>query len=148
MKKTLYFLALLAIVTACDNIAADDQAAAEAAQRWAEAFFGCDYHQAEQLSTPESRRWLLFAASNTTQHDLDLVNGKAVEVSFDNYFPERNDTMATVRLGVSHYLKPGAIGRESTLAEDGIFDITVVKRNDQWLVRMEGLPRSGKQSRD
>ena len=146
--KYLLFLVFAALMTGCHYLMGEDGTAADVAERWAEAYFRCDYHEAEKLCTPESWRWLQFAASNTTQHDLDLIGERVVKVEFDDFFPQRNDTMMTVRLRVSHYLKPAAIGLKSTLGEDGVFDIVVVKRHDQWMVRMEGLPRSGRQSRD
>ena len=71
MKKLLIW-ALALSLTACSMLRDDDQATAVAVE-WGEAFFNCDYHAAEALCTPESRRWLQFAASNTTQHDLDML---------------------------------------------------------------------------
>ena len=145
MKKIALF-AMAALLTACSIIEKDDNQATTVAEEWAEAYFNCDFHGAEALSTPESRRWLQFAASNTTQQDLDLLKQHAAEVEATDYFPDANDTLRVVELQVSHYLSPTL--QEAKQEEEGLFHITVVKRKGEWKVRMEGLPRSEKQSRD
>lgn len=110
--------------------------------------FNCDYHAAEALSTPDSRRWLQFAASNTTQQDLDLLKQHAAEVEATDFFPEANDTLRVVELMVRNSVKPTIAGEEPSQIEKAMFRTTVVKRNGSWLVRMASLPRSEKQSRD
>ena len=147
MKKTLV-LALSLLLTACDMIQNDDDEATSTAIQWGEAFFNCDYHAAEALCTPESRRWLQFAASNTTQQDLDLLKQHAAQIEATDFFPEANDTLRVVELVVHNSVKPTVAGEEPSQVDEALFHTTVVKRNGQWLVRMEGLPRSEKQSRD
>ena len=147
MKKLLIFAMMLSLA-ACDIIQRDSNQATDVAVQWGEAFFNCDYHAAEALCTPDSRRWLQFAASNTTQHDLDLLKQHAAEVEATDYFPEASDTLRVVELAVRNSLSPNINAGESSQIEEALFHTTVVKRNGQWLVRMEGLPRSEKQSRD
>ena len=147
MKKLLIFAMTLSLV-ACDMMQSDDDKATDVAVQWGEAYFNCDYHAAETLSTPESLRWLQFAASNTTQQDLDLLKQQAAEVEATDFFPEANDTLRVVELRVNHYLSKNLSMGVSQQKEEGIFQTTVVKRGDKWLVRMASLPRSEKQSRD
>jgi hypothetical protein len=147
MKKLL-ICALMLSLTACNMIQRDDDQATAVAVEWGEAFFNCDYHAAEALSTPESRRWLQFAASNTTQHDLDLLKQHTAEVEATDFFPDANDTLRVVELAVSNSISPSIHAGESSQEEKALFHITVVKRNGSWLVRMADLPRSEKQSRD
>ena len=147
MKKLLIFAMTLSLV-ACDMMQSDDDKATDVAVQWGEAYFNCDYHAAEALSTPESLRWLQFAASNTTQQDLDLLKQQAAEVDATDFFPEANDTLRVVELRVNHYLSKNLSMGVSQQKEEGIFQTTVVKRGDKWLVRMASLPRSEKQSRD
>ena len=124
-----------------------DNAALDVATDWAEAYFNCDYHDAADYATAESERWLRFAASNTTEQDLQTIQGKATATA-DDYFTVANDTLRIVTLHVKNFLKPAVAGSTAQLQEDGTFLVTVVKRNGKWKVRMEGLPRSEKQSRD
>jgi hypothetical protein len=147
MKKLLIF-ALMLSLTACNMIQRDSNKATDVAVQWGEAFFNCDYHAAETLCTPESRRWLQFAASNTTQHDLDLLKQHAAEVEATDYFPEANDTLRTVELVVHNSIVPSIDAEKSSQEGQALFHVTVVKRNGSWLVRMAGLPRSEKQNRD
>lgn len=147
MKK--FPILLLALtLTACNMMKNDDDQATTIAVEWAEAFFNCDYHAAEALSTPESHRWLQFAASNTTQQDLDLLKQHAAEVEATDFFPEANDTLRVVELVVRNSVKPTVAGEEPSQINKALFHATVVKRNGNWLVRMASLPQSEKQSRD
>ena len=147
MKKYL-ILSLTLALTACNMMQNDDDQATAIAIEWGEAFFNCDYHAAEALSTPDSRRWLQFAASNTTQQDLDLLKQHAAEVEATDFFPEANDTLRVVELVVHNSVKPTIAGEQPSQIEKAMFRTTVVKRNGSWLVRMASLPRSEKQSRD
>ena len=147
MKKLL-ILAMVLSLTACKLTNREDTLATDVAVQWGEAFFNCDYHAAQALSTPESRRWLQFAASNTTQQDLDLLKQHAAEVEATDYFPAANDTLRVVQLVVRKCLSPAVNGGAPLQVDEALFSVTVVKRNDQWLVRMASLPRSERQSRD
>lgn len=147
MKKILT-IAIILTATACSIIQSDDSEATAVATEWGEAFFNCDYHAAEALSTAESRRWLQFAASNTTQQDLDLLRQQPAQVDATDYFPAANDTLRVVQLVVRHSLSPAVNGGQPAQVEEALFPVTVVKRNGSWLVRMAGLPRSEKQSHD
>ena len=147
MKKLL-ILAMVLSLTACNLTNREDTLATDVAVQWGEAFFNCNYHAAQALSTPESRRWLQFAASNTTQQDLDLLKQHAAEVEATDYFPAANDTLRVVQLVVRKCLSPAVNGGAPLQVDEALFSVTVVKRNDQWLVRMASLPRSERQSRD
>ena len=147
MKKLL-ILAMVLSLTACNLTNREDTLATDVAVQWGEAFFNCDYHAAQALSTPESRRWLQFAASNTTQQDLDLLKQHAAEVEATDYFPAANDTLRVVQLVVRNSLSPAVNGGAPLQVDEALFSVTVVKRNNQWLVRMASLPRSERQSRD
>jgi hypothetical protein len=147
MRKAIV-MALTVLMSGCSMIQSDDNQATEAAVAWGEAFFNCDFHEAEQYCTPESGRWLQFAASNTTQHDLDLLARQGATVQATDYFPEANDTLRVVELRVSHALKPSAPGAEAQQVDEALYHVVVVNRSGSWQVRMAGLPRSEKQSRD
>ena len=75
-----------------------------------------------------------------------LKDAGGARVSVNDSFDEANDTMRLVTLNVSNVLTTQQ--QKPVLAEEGIFKVTVVKRDGEWLVRMAGLPQSGKQSRD
>ena len=143
----IFMLLLPLLLTGCHLAENHYQKAIDNAHDWAEAYFNNDFHEAERLSTPESGRWLRFAASNTTQEELDaLPRGGATVVVKE--FNQANDTLGVATIEVSNYVRPTAIGSKPEVADKGLFLIPMVKRNGKWLVRMEGLPRSERQSRD
>ncbi len=147
MKHLLLCFTVL-LMTGCGVGMADDQAAQEVALEWADAYFNCDYHAAAEYVTDESEKWLRFAASNTTEADLQLLRDHPATVEADEYFPVANDTLRLVTLTVQNPLATVTIGEDSRQMDEGTFQVSVVKRDGEWKVRMEGLPRSEKQSRD
>ena len=119
------------------------------AERWAVAYFNCNFKAAQELTVAEDCKWLQYAASNMTEGDVELLNAQeeAAEVSVTDIY-EGNDSMASARIRVSHWLSMDSVGQPSSMMEDGVFSIDMVKRDGRWLVRMAGLPQSEKQSRD
>ena len=145
--RQLFLLLTTVFIASCSFSPDGDDAALEVATDWAEAYFNCDFHDAAEYATEESGKWLRFAASNTTEQDLQTIAGKATATA-DDYFTVANDTLRVVTLHVRNFLKPVALGSPAQLQEEGTFLVTVVKRDGKWKVRMEDLPRSEKQSRD
>jgi len=145
--RQLLLLLTTVIMVSCNLGFEGDDAALDVAANWGDAYFNCDFHDAANYATSESVQWLRFAASNTTEQDLQTVQGKATATA-DEYFTKANDTLRIVTLHVRNFLKPVTVGSPAQLQEEGTFLVTVVKRDGKWKVRMEGLPRSEKQSRD
>ena len=148
MKANRYCLiALTALQLACAGDSATDAARA-AAGEWADSYFNCDYVRAASHSTAESERWLRLAASNTSQAKLDLLNERPAECEVRRV-DLSGDTLAIATVVVSDYVPPTLLGdtpRRS--AAEGTFYVRLVMRDGAWKVRMEGLPRSERQSRD
>ena len=147
MKLYLLFAAAV-LMAGCDAGMDGDQQAREVVGNWAHAYFNCDYKDASTYVTPESQKWLQYAASNTTAEELKLLQeaGGAL-VTVDEGFDEANDTLRLVTLTVTNSLKP-TVKEEAGLLQNGTFKVVAVKRDAGWQVRMAGLPRSEKQSRD
>jgi hypothetical protein len=147
--KVFFLFCTAFLMTGCSLVMTDDNEAMDVAARWAEAYFNYDFHEAEQFVTPESERWLRFAASNTTEHDLQLVqeDGEAI-VDVDDFFTEANDTLRIVQLRVRNFVSATLPADSAHRVEEALFNITTVLRDGKWKVRMEGLPQSEKLSRD
>jgi hypothetical protein len=144
IMKLLLLFATAILIAGCDAGMTGDQQARNAAEDWADAYFNCDFKDAKEYVTEESQKWLQFAASNTTEQDLKLLQeagGAQITVSED--FEEANDTMRLVTLTVNNCLTA-----KSALSKEATFKVRVVKREVGWQVRMEGLPQNGMQSRD
>ena len=147
MKLLLLFMGAI-LLAGCDGGMDGDQQARNAAEDWADAYFNCDFKDASEYVTPESRKWLQYAASNTTAEELKrLQDAGGAKVTASEGFDEANDTMRLVTLNVTNSLKPNGQGT-AEISKDAIFKVEVVKRDAGWQVRMVGLPRSEKQSRD
>ena len=146
LAKHLIALMLPVAVAGCQLGADGDGAAREVARDWADAGFNCDYQDALDYVTPESEKYLRFAASNTTEHDLELLRERPAEIAVLDDFTEANDTLRVVTLQVRNLLSADITAKEPQLIESGTFLVTVVRRDGKWRVRMEGLPRSGRQS--
>lgn len=149
-KVSLAFLTALALLTgithsmtACTAIDDSDAAAIETAENFAQAFFNYDFHKAEPFVTPESRKWLRFAASNAAQDDLDLINECNAQAKVDMIEETSADTLLLVHLLVSDYVKPALLGQKAVRSDkEGLFPLTMVLRDGSWQVKLEGLPRS------
>ena len=146
MKQLLLFVAAI-LMAGCDIGMDGDQQAKNVAGDWADAYFNCDYKDASKYVTPESQKWLQYAASNTTAEELKLLKeAGGAQVSVSDAFDEANDTMRLVTLNVTNVLTTQQ--QTSVLTKDVTFKVMVVKHDGDWKVRMAGLPQSGKQSRD
>ena len=147
MKHLKLWLATI-LLTGCDFGMTGDDAVRQTAVSWAEAYFNCDFHEAEKYVTPESIKWLRFAASNVTEQELQLLNENNATVEAWDGFTIANDTICIVTLSVKNNLTNTPLRESPKLSEEDTFTVTVVKRDNQWRVRMEGLPRSEKRSLD
>ena len=146
MKQLLLFVTAI-LMAGCDIGMDGDQQAKNVAGDWADAYFNCDYKDASKYVTPESQKWLQYAASNTTAEELKLLKeAGGAQVSVSDAFDEANDTMRLVTLNVTNVLTTQQ--QTSVLTKDVTFKVMVVKHDGDWKVRMAGLPQSGKQSRD
>ena len=146
---TLFIIGSLLMAACAGQQSASVDAAKSQIEAFAEAYFNYDFHEAEQYVIPESERWLRFAASNTTEHDLQLVQeeGEAI-VDVDDFFTVANDTLRIVQLRVRNFVSATLPADSAQRVDEALFNITTVLRDGKWKVRMEGLPQSEKQSRD
>ena len=151
MKKTPFVIAGILLLTACqEREPMPDAKARSRVQSFAEAYFNYDFQRAGELITPESMKWLRFAASNITQQDIDQLNAQEVptEVAVTDYWRAAGDSVGTATVEVTDYLQKTAIDSAMQLVDEATFQLTVVERQGEYYVRMEGLPRSGRRSHD
>ncbi len=117
---------------------------------WAEAYFGFDYEEALDYMTPESEKWICFAASNITEKDITFINenNKGVKTEIIDRYIMAGDTSCSARIRVSDFVQLGFVGQENKVIDQAEYQITLVKRDRKWLVKTEGPLRSGRQSHD
>ena len=132
---------LLGVMTsACGHsMEKEHEEAKVVAESFSAAFFNMDFERAASFCVPESYAWIRFKASNITGRDLEVYNREqcTAEAELDDLtFP--NDTTATAICNLSHVLLTDSLERQATMAQEKSFIIPMVKRNGQWLVKMEG----------
>lgn len=150
MKKCLVFIASMLLLNSCSDADSNNhEELVECAETFAAAYFNLDYQKASELVTTESVKWLNYAASNVTQEDVDLYNAQSESAQVSvNDVTSIDDTTSIVAVTVGAFLQKDSITRPSHMVEEASFDLTVVRRGKQYLVKMEGLPRSGRQNHD
>lgn len=137
------------VPTACGGDKQPD--AVEVADSFARAYFNYDFNKAFSYATPESRRWLSFAASNVYKADVDTLRqmayGAEVETGDADYADD--DSTATVWVNVTGAMVRDTIGAAGHV-DNGTrrYALALVNRRGRWLVKMEDLPRSEKSGRD
>lgn len=116
---------------------------------WAEAYFTFNYEDALDYMTPESEKWIHFAATNITEKDIDFIKGQNNVVKIEIIDRQISaDTTCISQIRVSGFVQLGFVGQENKVVNQAEFQIPLVRRDGKWLVRMEGQLQSGKQSRD
>ena len=144
MRKGILFVIIVCLLNACRPTADNsDIAIREQAQKFAEAYFAYDFIRAARFATPESEKWLRFAASNVTQEEIDLINAtsKTADIEVTNCYPQ-NDSTTLVMMTVFNAILKDTLGHPAHMANEADFALTLVKRNGDYQVKMEGLPRN------
>lgn len=147
-----YLLSFLVfLLTGCQLIdGKSENAVDESLENWADAYFNFHYQDALEYTTPESEKWIRFAASNITEQDVDFIKkqDKNAHVIIIDRHIMAGDSTCSARIRVSNYVQLGGMGQESKQIDNAEFQVILVNRNGKWLVRMEGLPRNEMQSHD
>lgn len=150
MQRFFLFMLLTIAAMAChfDNQDGSEQADL-AVTEWAEAYFNCQFEKAARLVTPESRKWLRFAATNITEKDIEVLRAldagaTVILVSCE----QENDTTWAAVVDVEHFLLTDSLDQGGHMADEGTFRVNVVERNQRMYVKMEGLPQNGMHNPD
>ena len=150
MKNLVLLIFCACFLACCEEKNQDPHAKArQRVSAFAEAYFNYEFGSALRLVTPESEKWLHFAASNITQEDIDLLNAQQTAASVsveDCAFVNDSTTAATVR--VTNFMVKDSIGQAGHIVDEALFKLMLVNRDGKYYVRMDGLPRSERQSHD
>ena len=150
MKTFCILLSVCVLLASCKaSSEALDEDVQSTAVNFALSYFNYDFEGALKLATPESEKWLRYAATNVTQAVVDLYNSQQerVDVNIDNFY-WTDDTTACVSVSVSHFVVDDSIHSAPRIADEGLFRLTLVKRDGKLAVRMAGPLRNETQSRD
>ena len=146
-------LTMIAIITtgsSCKQEPGSEEQLLEDADSFAVNYFNWHFEQALRYCTPESEKWLRYAASNVHEADVELLRNKEedAQVELGDIIYNDNDSIVTIETKVYDYLQMDSIGKAAHLVPESTFRLTMVKRSGKWLIRMESTLRSEKQSHD
>lgn len=130
----------LLVVTSC-QLGEEQKEVSVAAENFGNAFFNYNYRFAQQLSTPESMKWIKFVASNLTQDDLNAINATTSEaVCATQKVNLTSDTTATVCLDIQN---ASWIATEGMIIDEGTAttQLNLRKRDGTWQVHLTEIPQ-------
>ena len=145
-------LSCLLCMAACEGQNSSERTVAEkVTAAFSDAYFNYDFKRAEEYITPESRQWLHFAASNVRQETLDVLNqlgDEELPTVILGGTEAIDDSTQRVSVTVRNIVDADSIGQPASVSDEATFRLTLVNREGNWKVKMEGLPRSERRSRD
>ena len=109
-------------------------------------FFNWRLDKAAQFCTPDSKKWLQFAASQVQPEDLEQMKNLPNNFAY-SYETTQGDTKgvaAEVALNVENFFVLDSIGKPGRLKDSATFPLQLVKQDGTWKVKLDGLPRMDK----
>ena len=105
-------------------------------------YYNWHFEQAVKYCTPESEKWLRFAASNVHPADIDLLHAKkedaTIEIQDIDFLDD--EVSANVNITVSNFLQMDTIGTEAHHVSQATFQLPMTIHNGKWKVKLEQLP--------
>ena len=143
-------ISLLMLLNGCNGHQGSESQLKESADSFSNAYFNWQFKRAVPYVSNSSVVWLRYAASQVHQEDVDSLRKKAQGASCkinDVNFND-DDVTATVLVTVKNYLRMDTIGNVASNIDKAVFKLDMKYENNQWKVKMAGLPRSEKQNHD
>lgn len=140
---TLIFLTTISVASCSGNN--DEEEIENNACRFAEYYFNCLYKDAMEMCTPESAKWLSYAASNISQEDIDILNSQKDDATCESTdLTMENDSTAEVTIKVKNFLMMDSIGVPSKMRDSALYSIVMRKRDGQWKAHLCCMPQEVK----
>lgn len=132
----------LSILYACQSHEGSEKQLKEDVDSFATNYYNWHFKEATKYCTPESEKWLQYAASNVQQTDINQLRAKetdaAIEVQDIQY--HGNGMSATIKLQVTNFLQMDTIGTEAHYIEKASFLLPIVLHDGKWKIQLEKLP--------
>ena len=132
----------LVAVTGCHpHKGSEDQLRADV-DSFATLYYNWHFPKAAKYCTPESERWLRYAASNVHEGDIEQLRKKTEDATFEitNVNFSDDEVSAVVTLMVKNFLQMDTIGQEAHLIPRAEFQLPMELHGDNWKVKLERLP--------
>lgn len=143
---TLFMATFELCLSGCDVHKGSESQLKETADSFAVHYYNWHFGKAAPYCTPESERWLKFAATNVRPADIDSLRNKAwdAEVEVGDVDFDDNDSTANVDIVVKDFLQMDTLGQAARPHKEATFRIPMVVRGEKWLVNLSCLPRAEK----
>ena len=104
-------------------------------------YFNWRFPAALKYCTPQSRQWLVFAASQVNKSDVEALRNKQEGASCKiDDIDVKDDSTATVKVVVSNFLAMDTIGLAPKAIAEKTFHLQATQRQGTWKIVLEGLP--------
>ncbi len=105
-------------------------------------YYNWHFSQAAKYCTPESERWLRYAASNVHEADIELLRQKEEDATFEIKDIDFGDdeVTANVVVTVCNFLQMDTIGQAAHLVEQADFHLPMELSQGKWKVKLDKLP--------
>lgn len=141
---TLILAAMLYTFTACGH-SRNEGEQKEVIDSFSTAYYNWQFKKALKYCTPESEKFIKFAATNVHQADIDILRAQDDGAGHDiNDITYPNDTMAIVTITVNNYLRMDTIGCAGKMIKHAQFTLNMRYRNSKWMVHLINLPQKNK----
>ena len=115
----------------------------ERVDSFATAYFNWRFHKAIKYVTPESEKWIRYAASQVHKADLELINSQEEGASIEiEDIEHTDDSTANVRIKVSNYMRMDTIGKAGRMIDTAHFTLLARYQQSQrlWMIMLTELP--------
>lgn len=109
-------------------------------------FFNWRLDHAVKFCTPESEKWLKFAASQVQRNDIEQMKNLPDNFAY-TYSIRQGDpkgSAAEVALNVENFFVLDTIGKPGRVKNNATYILQLVKQGKTWKVKLNGLPRMDK----
>lgn len=113
-------------------------------------YFNYEYKNAIDYVTPDSRKWIIYVASNLSDDDIEALNTKTApavteitDLTYNAY-----DSTGIVVVAVKNNMAFDSIGVTGHIADEQIYRIPFVRYENRWKIKMEAPLRNEKSDRD
>jgi len=105
-------------------------------------YYNWHFPKSMKYCTPESERWLRYAASNVHEGDIKQLHEKTEDATVEITDVDFGDdeVSAVITLTVSNFLQMDTIGQEAHLIPQAEFQLPMELHGDKWKVKLEQLP--------
>ncbi|MBQ2216904.1 MAG: hypothetical protein II416_11575 [Prevotella sp.] len=138
-------LGALFLLVACDFHAGSSRQLKKEVDSFAVYYFNWQFHHAVRFVTPESEKWMHYAASQVHQADIDLLQSKELPASceINEIVYSEDDKTAIAHVTIQNYLRMDTIGKAATIVNTAQFDIPLIYQpeTDKWIVEVNELLR-------